>query len=221
MEQVEPSRYREWIDFHFGRSFDDPWDVEWEFDATPDEKAALFVATMTRGRTDLAGYSDDKVGAGLQALLMGLLSDVPHKICSSSGAAKVAVIASLTDLYATLLSLRAPPVLGHLNEGDNRRLSFVTYMTWDETPLSSLIGLRGEDGRQSLLVQALKDALLTKPANPAVIEGILHGFGHMVGSHPRQADEICAAIDEFLQTRPIVRPELATYAGRAKTGYIL
>jgi hypothetical protein len=219
-----PPRYDEWLDFFFGRferDADDPWKMDWNFNASADEKAELFAATLNRCGSDLAACSGRQIAVGLQATWMGELSStIAHDICGSSDNARLAAISSFASLYTNLLAPRSTPALGHLNECDGAPLSYVVYMAWDVSPMKDLVGLRDPNRDRDALIGVMSDILCSKPANPAVIESILHGFGHMVGSHPKYRDQIVASIDYFLSHRPITRPELKIYAGHAKKGYV-
>jgi hypothetical protein len=48
-------------------------------------------------------------------------------------------------------------------------------------------------------------------------ESALHGLGHWAIYYP----QVAQMIDEFLRNTPHLRPELVTYAERARTGCIL
>lgn len=215
-----PSRYDKWIAFHFGRNVDDPYALDWEFQGSADEKALLVAETFNRCKTDLQGFGDQVVATGVKALMMGGLSNLGYELLGAGRVQKIALIQSLKPLYSDLLAVRSPPVLGHLNESVGSPLEYVTYMLWDVSPVDHLIGITAPKSANSLLIDVLSDVLNMKPANPAVIESVLHGFGHFVGAHPKYRNEIVAAIDYFLNNRPIVRPELRTYALAAKRGMV-
>ena len=215
-----PPRYDEWIDFYFFRDVTDPWQMEWEFEADADTKAVLFAETLTRCGTDLKNCTDDQLATGLKAIWLGDLSNTPHDICKSSDSSKRSAIQSFKTLYSDLLTPRSPPVLGHLNESDGSPLEYITYMAWDVSPMTCLTGLKVKSGNQSFLVETMAHVLASAPANPAVLESILHGLGHLAGEHPKHQQQIAGAIDQFLTSRPIVRQELKLYAHAANEGRV-
>jgi len=218
-----PSRYSEWLDFVFGRirPGEDPWQLDWKFDASPEDLALLLAHTMQHCGRDLASYSDDQLATGLRALLMVPLSRIAYRLSQAQlpDATKLTVLTSLPNLYANCLSDRSPPVLGHLSETRGSALAGVTYMLWDECPLTNWISVKDDQGR-SALVALLGNVLMQRPANPACLESALHGLGHLVTAHPKYEPEIIAQIDAFLASRPIGRPELKTYAAAARKGHI-
>lgn len=214
-----PARYDEWLDYYFGRygrDSDDEWDMDWHFDAKPQELAHLFIHTLTNCGRDLAPFSDGQVAIGLQALLFSNFSDIPHTLMDggTTEAARLVSIGSFVALYRDLLDRRAPPVLGHLNETQNNPLEYVTYMLWDVSPFD-VMAARTEAGGEALL-QVLAGALRLR--NDACIESALHGLGHLNGALRGRA---AAAIGDWLEERPQVRPELLAYARAARSGCIL
>lgn len=149
------------------------------------------------------------------------LSNTAWDILSAREDKKRELIAAFEPFYRDFLAVRAPPVLGHTSEASDNPLHFVTYMLWDVTVLDGLIGVRSPSSGRSLLVEALGDTLLLEYKNPAVVESILHGFGHFVGAHPKHRQQIVDAIDRYLNSRPVVRQELRSYACSARSGSVL
>ena len=211
-----PPRYQEWLDFIFGR-FErdaiDPWAMDWEFEASPSELADLFIYTMENCGRDLAKFSDAQVATGLNALLFGTLSNIPHNLMddSVSEAQKLAILRSFQPLYADLLARRSPPVLGHCNESNGNPLEYITYMLWDVTALTEM---RKRSPEQSEALYAVLKNALSLP-NEACIESALHGLGHV------PSKEAKSIIDDWLDELPQVRPALLGYARAARTGMIL
>lgn len=219
-----PYLYAEWRAFYFGRCADgaDPHSLDWDFPALGIELARCFVHCMRNARAELSGCSDADLAFGLRALLMGDLGATADNMTCVSvrGELRLSMIDAIGALYRDVLGPRARPVLGHLGEGDGRPLDYVVYMLWDDSPAGKLIGVEREPGRGSALVEVLSQALSAEPGNPACIESILHGLGHMAAAHPAHRARIVAAIERFLATRPMPRPELKTYAEAAMKGLI-
>jgi hypothetical protein len=115
------------------------------------------------------------------------------------------------------MSVRCAPLLSHLDEPGLKPLNSACYMWWDllrsviDPPVASATeskALRNE-------VLAVLRHILTA-SHDACRESALHGLGHCASSD-REAVELI--IDDFL-TAPDLRPELKTYAERAKAGRV-
>jgi hypothetical protein len=219
-----PARYQEWLEFYFGRLQDgqDPWQFEWEFEASPLELADLYTTTFTNSASDLVSFSDWSLSTGLEALLVHNLSNMPFELTKKELGSdkKLAFVRSLGFLYRDFLTKRVPPFLGHLNEGAGNRLNSITYMLWDSTPLSGLIAVRDPSSRKSALIEMLREVLLMRNPNPACLEGVLHGLGHMVHAYVNYRSDVISAIDDFIANGRMPRAELLQYAIHAKTGMI-
>lgn len=227
LEAPRPARYEAWLDRFFGQLGDgqDPWDMNlnWDFPAPASELADLYRATFAYAGEDLAPFGDWQASTGLCALLMGDLSNVCHDLFGDgiSEEQRLALCLSLRRLYLDCLAKRSAPVLGHLSEGSgDRKFGYLTYMLWDVSPLDRLISTKLPGREVSALVDTLGQVLLEPGLNPACAESILHGFGHMVHPHPKYRGQIIAAIDTYLSTRPLSRPELYQYAQAAKAGCV-
>ena len=219
-----PDRYHEWLECFFGRirpGFD-PWaDGDgFEFDAPGQQLLQLLEYTMLHCGRDLSRFTDQQLGFGLNAMLMGNYSNLPHDLIKAQvdPADKLGAVRSIKFLYSDCLSRRAPPVLGHLSETSENPLASLTYMLWDVSALKAWIGVRNEVTGRSALVETLGDVLALPKPNPACIESVLHGFNHMVFAHPKHRDQIIGLIDDLIRTSPLGRPELLQYAEWAKTG---
>jgi hypothetical protein len=195
--------------------------LDWSWQGTADETCQLAAYTLSYSGLDLRDHNDDCVATGLKAILMDGLSNTAWDILSAREDKKRELIAAFEPFYRDFLAVRAPPVLGHTSEASDNPLHFVTYMLWDVTVLDGLIGVRSPSSGRSLLVEALGDTLLLEYKNPAVVESILHGFGHFVGAHPKHRQQIVDAIDRYLNSRPVVRQELRSYACSARSGSVL
>lgn len=213
-----PPRYQEWLEFCFGRTGDetDPFRMDWDFDAPPEELAELFVYTMKHSGSDLIGYSDRQLSIGLQALMFNNFSTLVFELMQPrlGDDLRVEAIRSLGALYSKCLEKRSPPVLGCRSESIGNPLEFFTYMLWDVTPLDQLANREGPCRNE--LLQVWRSALGS--SNEACIESALHGLGHASGGMRKRAEAI---IDDWIDDGPRVRPELIEYARAARTGCIL
>lgn len=225
LQAPRPERYEEWLDFFFGRLGDkqDPWDLEWGFTAPARELADLYRATLVYSGQDLAHYSDWQAGCGLIALLSGDFSNTCHDLFGDgiTDAQQLALCLAFKPFYMDCLARRSPPVLGHLSETrGNGKFAYLTYMLWDVSSLGRLIAVTLPGDTRSALIDTLHQVLVEPQMNPACVESILHGFGHMVHPHPLYRDQIVAAIDDYIKKGPMARPELLQYAQAARSGCV-
>lgn len=220
-----PPRYDEWLDFIFGRferDSDNPWHMDWEFEASPADLADLFIYTMENCGRDLAQFSDGQVAIGLDALLFNNHGEVPHRLTGGgpSEQQRIAILRSITHLYGDCLNKRCPPVLGHLSETRGNPLEYVTYMLWDVCPYDVMAKKNAE--RFHTLLEVFSVAL--NLPNEACVESALHGLGHLGGvmlSGGRFRSGAKSLIQDWLDGLPQVRPELIEYAKAAQSGCIL
>lgn len=220
-----PARYEDWLMFFFGRlrDDDDPFEIDWQFDVPLSDLTALLSHMLENAATDLAPYSDQQLAMGLEALFMPHHTDISFLVSDKhiNRQEKARLVRALKPFYIDFLAHRCAPALGHLDEAKGHRLGFYIYMLWDVSALAQrLITVTNSQNSNSILVEIFGEILLHTPANPACLESILHGLGHMVFSHPEYAQQINWVIDSFLINRPNLRPELMEYAQIAKTGCI-
>lgn len=216
-----PNKYRDWLRFFFGREVIDPYSLDWSWQGTPDETCQLAAHTLKVSGLDLQKFSNERVATGLQAILMDGLSNTAWDILSAHEDKKRELIAAFEPFYRDFLAVRAPQVLGHRSETSDNPLHYVSYMLWDVTVLDGLISIKNRESDESLLIEVLGKTLCSEYRHSAVVESILHGFGHFVGTHPKYRLQIVEAIDRYLNNRPIVREELRIYANSARTGCVL
>ncbi len=112
------------------------------------------------------------------------------------------------------MAVRCLPHLSHLDEQPANPLNSACYMWWDILPIH---------GKPEELERAEFDAgvlcvlarLLSIP-HDACRESALHGISEWQRYYPR----VEAAADDFLARTPGLRPELVSYAHRAKVGKV-
>ncbi len=203
----------------FARTDDasDPFEMEWTFDAPTAEVSDLVTCTFQRCGADLKRFTDRQVALGLQAIVFGDYSGIVHRLMGKGPEEpqRIALIASLAALYRDCLSVRSPPVLGHLSGRSQGSLAYVTYMLWDASPLDVMAVKTPE--RLDALIAVLNAAL--RLANPACVESALHGLGHLgAGAFDRDIVRQRArrTIEDWLAQGPAVPPELISYAQKAR-----
>ncbi len=217
--------YPEWLEFYFGRlsDKDDPWQNEWEFDVPHEELPGLFAHMLENAAQQLAPFSNRQIAMGLEALFMPDHSDISFLVSDKAicDQPKDRLARALKPFYTDFLANRCAHGLGHLDENSDHPLGYFLYMLWDVSALGDrLIDLQTGHNGNSILVETFGEILLHTPANPACLESILHGLGHMVLIHPKHARQINRVIDSLLIKHPGLRPELIEYAQLAKTGCI-
>ncbi len=219
------SRYDEWLAFFFGRLRDDDdlWELEWGFAAPAEEITDLFTFMLENAGLHLAPFSDHQLALGLNALFMPHHTDIPFILSDKNinDQKKDRLARALKPFYTDCLSTRCAPFTSQFDKGQDHPLGFFIYMVWDVSPLAHrLIGVRAGKNGNSALIETFGEILLHTPANPACLESILHGLGHLACSYPTHKKHIVQVIDRFLSSRPITRPELAQYADYAKQGLV-
>lgn len=233
MPLARPPRFDEWLECYFAPydNVDSPWDrfpiggdEDFpDFSGTDAELVELFTYTMLTSGTELAKFSDHQVGNGLKVIFDDCFSNIARTVVNAAVSIdqRILAIQSLMPLYKDCLTPRAPQIIGNLSEkGNCPPLSYICYMLWDVTALTSKISVVEPSTKKSVLIETLCQVLCLPKANPACIESILHGLGHLAFSHPKYREEVQAAIDYFLNNHPIGRPELRQYALYAKMGRV-
>ena len=123
-------------------------------------------------------------------------------------AARLRALRSFVPLFGQLMAIRCSAHLCHLDEAASP-LNDVCYMWWD-----LLWHQLPEDIDAEVLV-TLRRLLAIR--HPACQESALHGLGHCARRCPQAAD----IVDEFLSGADGLRPELISYAQRARIGKVL
>lgn len=215
-----PPRYTEWLTYLFDHEYPAGY-PEWfwqadgpVFEATAEEYADLWIATLKHCSTDLTAYTDEQVGNGLMFLFSNGCSDHSLQIMHGDlGVPKmVEVYESFHFLYRDLFRVRCSETLGHLSEPGSA-LNTICYMLWDISPLGYLDEECPLPVRKALF-RVLADAL--DLPHRACIESALHGLGELACLYP---DEVQSIIEEKLPA--FAHDEaLKAYALNASSGYI-
>jgi hypothetical protein len=204
----------------FDHPYEDPawhWDADADYWPAAPVRAAEFLGRLFRdsGRL-LAPYSDDQVGQGLNYISSPSCSDYGHCAIDDEVplTARLELIAGIAELYRQVYAHRLPPLLGHLDE-TRGALALSCYMWWDVFPWY----LEPEDpGRREVderMLTTLEEVLALHSA--PCQEAALHGLAHSAYPPPARVREI---IDRFLASGAVARPELVTYAKRARQGHV-
>ena len=212
---------QQWIAHVFDHPVTDP---EWhwapdapELDLAPGLAAQFIAETFEAGGELLARFSDAQLNQGFYYLIsaglwgyMCELTDlrVPWHV-------RQRALRAVVPLFEQVMAVRCSPHLSNLDEQPANPLNAVCYMWWDVVPFNG----QPEDPDRAEFDQEVLSILRRILAIPhdACCESALHGLGHWQSEYPETAAEI---IDEFLGRSDGLRSELATYAGKARTGCI-
>ena len=220
---LAPGRYEAALRYLFDRPPPPPLGQAWywdddlaDFAATPIEWTRLQTALFARAGTDLAGWTDEQIGMGLNYLVNHALSHVPFTVLDT-GVPRVEALRLLRalpmlwrDQLGPRLAARHAPI-GSC-EGD---LAFVCYMWFDAWPPAW--SRHDEPDWRDALWQALQ-AILAVPCRDVRI-GALHGVGHLGRRLAGQAG-VDALVTDFLRTIPATDMELRAYARAAQGGCV-
>ncbi len=173
-------------------------------------------------------YSDTKVNNGLWFLVSENFFDALSCLLNPS----VPLIRrqryahSIFNLFQEYFASRCSMALSHLDKNGFKPLNKVCYMWWDFLHHSDLhwnycfengLVLHPADIELYDDLLSVMSKILTLP-NDACCESALHGLGHW---HKRRPTQVAAIIDHFLNGRANLRPELLTYAFKARAGRVL
>lgn len=215
-------RYQEWLTFVFRRELTDPaWYFDFkepDFEATAHEFTALITRTFRRSGTDLAQYSNDQVGQGLQYILSNSCSNIIFALRDNQVPLdeRMQAVRSIKTLYSDCFNTRCTPALGHRSHPSaNSALNFICYMLWDVSPVASWERVDRKDEIYPVVLEVLADALTS--SNIACVESALHGLGHVYHEAPGAAD----VVRRFLRAPHVANEALLAYAEQAAVGRVL
>lgn len=229
--------YQQQLQYVFNRPMEEPpwyWQSRDEADPFGEEEDAMtaflfYEQLCQQPGLDLAPYSDTQVGQGLIYLFDGAVCNLTHGFKSAAVPVKrkVEALWALSVLFKEVLAPRCAPVLSAYSQEKSSPLTYICYMFWDVTPLSTWIkfkntdqvSLSSDDETEAyyLAIASVMESCLYMD-NPACIESGLHGLGHLATFQREIAVPI---IDRFLKTAKKQDARLLDYAKSARTGMIL
>lgn len=192
------------------------WNMdEEEFQATPLQWTHIQTVLFAQAGDDLAPYSDEQVGMGLNYVMSNCVSDVPHMATDPSVplADAMCMMRAFPTLWRNCIGPRLERV--HAPIGSARgRLEFVCYMWFDVWP--TFWQVRHVPEWRDALWQVLCEMLDT-PCREVQIAA-LHGIGHD-GPQLQRPDDLQQRMAAFIRD---VRndEELKTYAHAAACGMV-
>ena len=127
---------------------------------------------------------------------------------------RLRAVRSIVPLFEQVMAARCSPHLSHLDEQPASPLNSACYMWWDILPIH---GQPEEPDRAEFDAEVLR-ALprLLSISHDACRESALHGVSEWQLYYPT-AQRI---VDQWLSRTPGLRPELVSYAQRAKIGMV-
>jgi hypothetical protein len=217
-------QYQRQLDYIFKRPTDEPaWyhrNDSWEEGVFIDDTTDAFIFLETlflNAERDLKPYNDEQIGLGFSFIFDNCWSNLTNDFKSANVPfeRKIEALNNLFALFRDVLNPRCPKVLSAFSKAKMSKISYICYMFWDITPLSSAFGLsfledkiQTEDKQKPTKNSKLENhkyyAAIAKVmqkcldlSNPACVESGLHGLGHLAFNHPKIAVPI---IDKFLKS---------------------
>lgn len=192
------------------------WDMdEPEFEATPLQWTHIQTVLFANAGTDLAPYSDEQVGMGLNHVMSNNAGDIPHMVNDPSVplADAMRMMQALPTLWRDCLGPRLSTA--HNAIGSRRdRLYFVSYMWFDVWP--TFWNAKHIPEWRDAMWQVFCE-MLEMPWREAQISA-LHGIGHE-GAELKRYKELQAHMDAFIRNVKNDE-ELKNYAQAAARGMV-
>jgi hypothetical protein len=216
----DPELLRAWIDHIFDHIVAEP---EWYlaedaqvWSGPRRQIPELIAETFERAGELLARFSDEQLNQGFWYLIGMTRPDFTSSLVSSKVplSARVRAVRSFVPVFEQIMSARCAPLLSHLDEPGLKPLNSACYMWWDLLRFS-VVDPSPASALTSETLGVLRQILAI--SHDACRESALHGLGHCASSDP---EAVALILDDFL-TASDLRPELKSYAERAKAGRIL
>ena len=193
------------------------WDAEEPaFDATPLEWTRIQTVLFANAGTDLAGYSDEQVGHGLNYVMSNGLSDVPFAATDASVPLDEAM--RMMEAMPALWRDCIGPRLAHVNApigATTGQLAHVCYMWFDVWP--TFWHVKHEPRWQAAVWHVLRE-MLDVPCRSVQVAA-LHGIGHELHRLDRR-DEIDRTVATFIRSIDRNDQNLKNYAEAARQGLV-
>lgn len=188
-----------------------------DFSATPLEWTRIQTVLFANAGADLAGYSDEQVGHGLNYLMSNGVSDAPFAATDASVPLDEAMrmMAAMPALWRDCIG----PRLAHVNApigSATGQLAHVCYMWFDVWP--TFWHVRNEPRWQAAVWHVLRE-MLDVPCRSVQVAA-LHGIGHEL-HHLNRRDEIDRTVAAFILSIDRNDQNLKNYAQAARQGQVL
>ncbi len=224
-KQITQLSFDEWIRYVFDHPITDPawyWAGYgfWDPTAEPSITVSYLTSLFANSVTWLSAFSDPQISQGLRYLVSNSLSD--HMFALRDGRVplqqRLKGLQSMYNLFEELFLPRCSANLGYLGETDRgpaNALDSVCYMWWDLLPIHGSTAGPDTPATADTILDVLTRSLGLN--SDACRESALHGLGHWCYYDPKRIEGI---VDQFLAAHQHLRPELLTYARRARKGYV-
>jgi len=229
---IDQQLYERWIEWVFSHPAGEPgfeWDRDNDSGGISAGTAVVYMTWLFKAPTKhLESYSDTQISGGLTFLIGEYFFDGLSSLVNPGVplVQRQRCAHSIFNLFQECFAARCSPSLCHLAESGEKPLNGVCYMWWDFLHHSDA---HWEWCHQRELLPypactevyddllSVMSKILTLP-NDACRESALHGLGHWKERCPTQVDAI---VDYFLNSTSDLRPELRTYALKARAGRVL
>lgn len=165
----------------------------------------------------LRPYSDPQVNQGFWFIVGCGASDYLFALCDPAipWEARRRCVRSMRWVFEQCFAQRCSPHLSHLDEPGAAPLNSICYMWWDIAPNFDMPDDSDTARLHAEIFGVMEHSLGL--ASDACRESALHGLGHWHANDPAKVE---AAIDRFLARSAALRPELQSYARRARCGNV-
>ena len=210
----------DWIAYVFDHPVADPaW--HWSLDAPSwegaSEQTATFIAeTFERSGELLARFTDEQLNQGFWYLVSASCSNLMTALGKPEVpmVARLRAVRSFIPLFEQVMAVRCSPHLSHLDEQPANPLNSSCYMWWDILPVFGQPTGTGPAEFDAEVLRVL--ARLLAIPHDACRESALHGVGEWYLYYPC----VEGIVDRWLSQTPNLRPEIVSYAQRAKIGMV-
>ena len=209
-----------WIAHVFDHPVADPawhWSLDSAtWDGSSQDTVTFIADTFERSGDLLSRFTDAQLNQGFWYLLSAGCSEFMFALVEPAVplASRLRGLRSFVPLFEQVMAVRCSPHLSHLDEQPANPLNGACYMWWDILPIH---GKPEEPDRTEFDAEVLRvlPRLLSIP-HDACRESALHGVSEWQLYYPGAE----AIVDEWLARTPDLRPQLASYAQRAKVGMV-
>ena len=219
---LDPAVYHAALRYLFDRPLPEEGGQEWywdidepAFEATPLQWTHIQTVLFANAGNDLAPYSDDQVGMGLNHVMSNNAGDIPHMVNDPSVPLVDAMrmVRALPTLWRDCLGPRLSTEQSAIGSRSDR-LYFVSYMWFDVWP--SFWNAKHIPEWQDAMWRVFCE-MLAMPFREAQVSA-LHGIGHE-GNCLNRPKELQAHLEAFI--RQVKNDdELKTYAQAAARGMV-
>lgn len=193
------------------------WNVdEEEFQATPLQWTHIQTVLFAQAGRDLAPYSDEQVGMGLNYVMSNCVSNVPHMATDNSVplADALRMMRAFSHLWRDCIAPRLAHVQAPIGSASGGRLGFVCYMWFDVWP--TFWQARHIHEWRDAMWQVLCE-MLDMPCREVQIAA-LHGIGHD-GDELQRSGALRECMNAFIRNVQNDE-ELKNYAQAAACGMV-